>query len=129
MTLYYSKKMTIMEKLLIFCAAMLVFGLMACKNGNVNSLEADTTPQSDTISYDSDTLKEVKQYDSEGRRTGSWTYEEYGSITGHISRSILTMERLSDSRALAITGTMARYLQRVIGVSAAGKFTIPKAKR
>ena len=65
---------------LIFCAALLVIGLMACKNGNVNSLEADTTPQSDTISYDSDTLKEVKQYDSEGRRTGSWTYEEYGWI-------------------------------------------------
>ncbi len=84
---------------LIFCAALLVIGLMACKNGNVNSLEADTTPQSDTISYDSDTLKEVKQYDSEGRRTGSWTYEEYGWITGHISRSILTMEKLSDSRA------------------------------
>ena len=62
---------------MIFCAAMLVFGLMACKNGNVNSLEADTTPQSDTISYDSDTLKEVKQYDSEGRRTGSWTYEGF----------------------------------------------------
>lgn len=70
----------VMKKTIFFCAAMLVFGLTACKNGNVNSLEADTTPQSDTISYDSDTLKEVKQYDSEGRRTGFWTYEEYGWI-------------------------------------------------
>ena len=59
---------------------LLVFGLTACKNGNVDSPDAGATPQSDTISYASDTLKEVKQYDAQGRRTGFWTYEEYGWI-------------------------------------------------
>lgn len=70
----------VMKKTIFFCAAMLVFGLTACKNSNVNCPDAGTTPQNDTISYASDTLKEVKQYDAEGRRTGSWTYEEYGWI-------------------------------------------------
>ena len=76
---------------LIFCAALLVFWLTACKNGNVNGPDVGTMLQSDTISqndtvpsvtYDSEkeTFKEVKQYDSEGRRTGFWTYEEYGWI-------------------------------------------------
>ena len=59
---------------------LLVLGLTACKNSNVNSLDAGATPQSDTISYASDTLKEVKQYDVQGRRTGFWTYEEYGWV-------------------------------------------------
>lgn len=59
---------------------LLVLGLTACKNSNVNSLDAGATPQSDTISYASDTLKEVKQYDAQGRRTGFWTYEEYGWV-------------------------------------------------
>lgn len=35
---------------------LLVFGLTACKNGNVDSPDAGATPQSDTISYASDTL-------------------------------------------------------------------------
>ena len=69
-----------MKKTIFFCAALLVLGLVACKNGNVNSPDAGTTPQCDTISYASDTLKEVKQYDAQGRRTGFWTYEEYGWI-------------------------------------------------
>jgi len=48
-------------------------------------LQSDTISQNDTVpsvTYDSEkeTFKEVKQYDAEGRRTGFWTYEEYGWI-------------------------------------------------
>lgn len=67
-------------KNLLILILLLVLGLTACKNSNVNSLDAGTSPQSDTISYASDTLKEVKQYDAQGRRTGFWTYEEYGWV-------------------------------------------------
>ncbi|MBQ4440891.1 MAG: hypothetical protein II899_02140 [Bacteroidales bacterium] len=67
-------------KNLLILILLLVLGLTACKNSNVNSLDAGATPQSDTISYASDTLKEVKQYDAQGRRTGFWTYEEYGWV-------------------------------------------------
>lgn len=70
----------IKKNLITIMITLLVFGLTACKNGNVDSLDAGTSPQSDTISYASDTLKEVKQYDAQGRRTGFWTYEEYGWI-------------------------------------------------
>ena len=64
----------------IILITLLVFGLATCKNGNVDRPDAGTTPQNDTISYASDTLKEVKQYDAQGRRTGFWTYEEYGWV-------------------------------------------------
>ena len=37
-----------MKKTILFCAALLVFGLMACKNGNVNCPDAGTTELSDT---------------------------------------------------------------------------------
>lgn len=63
----------IKKSLITIMITLLVFGLTACKNGNVDSPDAGATPQSDTISYASDTLKEVKQYDAQGRKAGFWT--------------------------------------------------------
>jgi len=66
----------------IICSLMLVFGLAACKNGNVHNLDSATSQQSDSLTAINDSLgettKEVKQYDAKGRRTGLWTYKEYG---------------------------------------------------
>lgn len=99
---------------LIICMLLFVFGLAACKNNNVNDLAPDNSRQSDSLTAITDsikgTIKEVKQYDAKGQRTGFWTYEEYGwlkqehyvdgVLDGHATYS--DVERINQNEGMRI---------------------------
>ena len=75
-----------MKKILLIGAVLLVvFSSCFRKNGNVNSPDAVITPQNDTISYTSDTLREVKQYDAKSKTVKTVTFKKPNcEIESHI---------------------------------------------
>ena len=106
----YADKMKYFSTKLIFCAALLVFGLTACRNSNVNRPDAGTAVLSDTSTVNNSWAKDISVDGS------CLTYVLFFWSDGFIERTVQELETSGDTIGLDNFYTAADDMQWYLAI-------------